>query len=559
MILCFLAHIVITSACLWAGYVFYNYLFNNAEIKPAVFYALTGLILLTMIGQVAALFMPVGPFFSLLIFLLLIITAILKIKLFLKFCRVIFKEISSLPLYAKIVFLIIWLMVVVINAGPVMMDDSESYHIQMIKWIQEYGTVPGIANLHERFGFNSSWFSSIALFNFPQGKLFTGLNGTLSLWFSYYIIISSFSIRNEKNKINLAMPLLFVLALSLIIWPLVRGNAANTNYDFITALIVFVLFFETFLKNKSFSLGPEWIIWPAYLFTVRITNYPLLLLSLVGIYFFIKSGKWKLLISSITCCVLLVVPFLARNVIVSGYMFYPAPYFDFFNVDWKTDPQIMEQLLEFIKYYNRVNTTFLDTQQTAALGSQGWIPYWYQYMYWHDKLILIPGIAGWLLALISLIKKRVHFSPAYIAFVVTAIIFFASWFIIAPDPRFVYGWLLAGVFLLISYILNLFDLNTRLNKAVLVLMIVFSLGIISYTIKKIIQQPEYRNWVVPAALAQPPVKEVMIDGLVFRIPEKINNNWNARCYATPLPCLYHVDPRLKAKGKKIREGFRIEK
>src|SRR5688572_24809922 len=394
MIILLLIHILITISCLWAGFIFYTIILKNKEVKPLIFYTISGLIMFTLASQLAVLFMPVNFYFFCILFVLLVLYSVLKWKLFIQFAQLIIKETSSVPFMAKVLLCLIWLMILVINAGPVIMDDTESYHIQAIKWIQEQGSVPGIANLHARFGFNSSWFSNVALFNFPQGNLFTGLNGTLSLWFSYYIIIASFSIRNEKYNSSLAVPLLFVLALSLIIWPLIRGNATNTNYDFITTLIVFVLFMESFFKNKSFSWSPEWIIWPAYLFTVRITNYPLLILSIVGIYFLIKSGKWKLLISLITCCVLLVIPFLTRNVIVSGYMFYPAPYFDFFNVDWKTDPQIMDQLLQFIKYYNRVNTTFLDTEQTIALGSTGWIPSWFQYMYWHDKLILVPGIAG---------------------------------------------------------------------------------------------------------------------------------------------------------------------
>jgi hypothetical protein len=51
----------------------------------------------------------------------------------------------------------------------------------------------------------------------------------------------------------------------------------------------------------------------------------------------------------------------------------------------------------------------------------------------------------------------------------------------------------------------------------------------------------------------------MIDGNTFRIPEPINNNWNARCYGTDLPCLYKIDPGLKPRGKNIREGFHLEK
>jgi hypothetical protein len=64
---------------------------------------------------------------------------------------------------------------------------------------------------------------------------------------------------------------------------------------------------------------------------------------------------------------------------------------------------------------------------------------------------------------------------------------------------------------------------------------------------------------MPSNLPQPPVKETTIDGITFRIPESINNNWNARCYGTNVPCLYKIDPRLKPRGKDIKEGFRLEK
>src|SRR5688572_13905647 len=209
------AHIIITGTCLWVGYIFNDWFLKNKAIKPLLLHAITGLIVLTMISQIVVLFIPVNFYFTLILFLLLGLTALLKRKSFIQFARLILNEISSLPLYAKSLLALLWLMILVINAGPVIMDDTESYHIQAIKWIQEQGSVPGIANLHERYGFNSSWFSSIALFNFPQGNLFSGLNGTLSLWFSYYIIIASFSLTNEKNNSSPAWPLLFVLALSL--------------------------------------------------------------------------------------------------------------------------------------------------------------------------------------------------------------------------------------------------------------------------------------------------------------------------------------------------------
>src|SRR6185436_3663216 len=105
------------------------------------------------------------------------------------------------------------------------------------------------------------------------------------------------------------------------------------------------------------------------LFTVRIINFPILLLSLCAIIIFIKQKNFKLLLLPIACCLLLVLPFLIRNIIIAGYPFYPATSFDFTNVDWKPDPQLTGQLREYIKYFNRVFTTYLDIEQTKALWS----------------------------------------------------------------------------------------------------------------------------------------------------------------------------------------------
>jgi hypothetical protein len=50
-------------------------------------------------------------------------------------------------------------------SGPVGYFDTGSYHAQAVKWINEYGTVPGLGNLHHRLAFNSSWFYFSAFFD----------------------------------------------------------------------------------------------------------------------------------------------------------------------------------------------------------------------------------------------------------------------------------------------------------------------------------------------------------------------------------------------------------
>jgi hypothetical protein len=76
---------------------------------------------------------------------------------------------------------------------------------------------------------------------------------------------------------------------------------------------------------------------------------------------------------------------------------------------------------------------------------------------------------------------------------------------------------------------------------------------------KVARNPDYRQLFVPVPVPQPPTRLVTIDYLQLSIPEKMPGNWNPRCYATPLPCLYEIQPGLVARGRTIREGFKLKR
>jgi hypothetical protein len=77
-------------------------------------------------------------------------------------------------------------------------------------------------------------------------------------------------------------------------------------------------------------------------------------------------------------------------------------------------------------------------------------------------------------------------------------------------------------------------------------------------ISKLWRDPQYRNPIACHRLPQPSLQKVRLETIELYIPEKVLNNWNARCYAAPLPCLYKVDDRLHLRGKTIKDGFSIQ-
>ncbi|HEV8271333.1 MAG TPA: hypothetical protein VGQ04_08510, partial [Chitinophagaceae bacterium] len=203
-------------------------------------------------------------------------------------------------------------------------------------------------------------------------------------------------------------------------------------------------------------------------------------------------------------------------------------------------------------------TTYLEIEQTKALGSN-WIPSWFHFLFLFDKILVAAGTAGLVLGAIILFIRKNFSNKNNILLLSVCSITLICWVIISPDPRFVYGVLLYGIFFLVYSLMSIMKLP--LSKNLVTAPVFFLLiGLSSYYfISKAVKQQAYRNWLLPAKLPQPPTQELIIDGIKFYIPEKINNNWNARCYGTNLPCLYRIDPRLKARGKNIRSGFHLEK
>lgn len=558
-----LIHILITGACLWSGHLAYRYIFRVKQSPPVIFLLITGLIFLTLIAQVLVLFIPLNLYTQLFWGIVYLLSIILLKEERRHLIRFMMNEFRNFSVLSKSLFLLLWILILLINAGPVMMDDTESYHMQSILWIREYGTVPGLVNLHERFGFNSSWFSAIALLVPSTGSTsaYIALNGVLSAWFCFFLI-HTFTGQVIQNKMKESLSLILLLSFSVILWPLIRGNAATANYDFIATLLVFVLFIDLFFNKIRIAYSAyriEWIIWPVFLFSVRIINFPFLLLIVFVIFFSMKQENRKHLVTPILFSALLIIPFLARNILISGFPFFPSFAFNFFTPDWKADPAMMEELLRYIKYYGRVSTAFMDIDQTELLRFPGWIAAWFNHLFLYDKIILITGLSGMLLYITQFLKNKSGHKTELPVFMLVLIAWLISWFFISPDPRFIYGLLLAGTVILLFQIISLFTKNSLWKGFSFALLLVFIIVTGYYIVTKLITQPQYRNWITAAIIPKPPVTETEVDAIKFYIPEKINNNWNARCYASPLPCLYTINPKLKARGKSIEQGFRLEK
>ena len=556
-----LFHIFISIVCLLAGFISLTCLSKlssqNELYRPIVVYLITGAVAIALISQCLVIFLPLNIYTTTFIWLIILSGSLLLRKRLASYIVYLFAQLSACSRLKIAIVLSAWLMILIISAGPIIMDDTGSYHIQIIKWTQEYGTVKGLVNLHERFAFNSAWLTLVSVFS-PANAIhnyYTAFNSLLSLWFMAYLLSELFNHTRSSDRLRI----LIILFYAIWCWPLLRGNAATANYDFITTVVTIVLFLELWKRradnNPDHYPLTEMLVWPVFLFTVRIINWPLLLISLFAIVELIRRRKLSLVYCCCSVCLLSFVVFLLRNVLLSGYLFYPVYQIDLFSFDWKGEATDAKQLVDFIKYFNRVPS--LAIEETSKLTGIRWLPAWFNDLQWCDKSIVITCGAGILVQFIRF-RQLAKMNSAVRWILIVLIIQLINWLVIAPDTRFAYAPLLAGSCLLatsfkLPAFIRISDSGLQRAGAIL------AATMLLYGSIKLIYHKEYRNVFTPVLLPVPVAQTIWVSGTAFHIPGKVDNNWNARCYGTCLPCLYLIKPGLKARGAEIKDGFKIEK
>lgn len=547
-----IAQILISFVCVITGIGIHS-LWRKNSATHWVVYGISGLIGLIGLAQIIALFRPIDIYSQ--------ATVLLLVILFLLFRRTVvadiwgqlahsIKNVSRIEWFASIAF---GLLILYYASGPTQMDDTESYHIQMVLWIKEWGTVPGLANLHERFGFNSSWFSGISLFTIgaTPSNQFVILNSCISLWLGFYLINQTL---NKDNNTVFRLAILLGLVISIISFPVLRGNAATSNYDIISCAIIIIICIESYTKQyKTIPFSPQWMIWPIFLITVRVMNFPFALLSLALLISQIKNKK--LLNAGITILVVLlyILPFLIRNYYLSGYVIYPSVFPDLFSPHWKADPEIAEILTRYIKYYNRLKE--FPVSETEQMSLNEWVPLWFQQLYNWDKWIVYPAFAGIIVSVVILLRKMCSLVQCLIICALLGM--FLLWCLIAPDPRFIFGALI--VFGIIGFYYTVSRFRNRLPEGFLKFPVVgLAILLAGFFLYKTGMEFHSIHWLSPRELPVPQLSVVKLDGQKINIPGKILNNWNARCYGSPLPCAYRVDPRLRFRGGSLGRGFYLD-
>ncbi|MCR5108910.1 MAG: hypothetical protein K6B28_12195 [Lachnospiraceae bacterium] len=398
-----------------------------------------GIISVNVYAQIFSIFYKVGLLANIIVIILSALSALVFRKDIVEAVIDIRKKISPviIPLY-----LIETVLLGLITAGPSTLGDAFSYHIQGIRWINEYGVVPGVANILSRLGFNSSVYSLSALFDMSmlgEKEHLHTVTGYFILLLLFYSTAHFIDDLNDLKKKKLSLG--GVINLSALVYVLIQTAWISSPVTDVPAgcilFITLIKWADLIGNDEKEETADNYILLcllTVYATSVKVSSALYVLLAIYPAVLLIRKKEIKKTVSALIMGIVIIVPFLLRNVIITGWLLYPFKAIDLFDPDWKVSVEQVESEAYAVTDYAR-NPKYIDP------AGKSWLYTWLKgnsYSKWIlFAALFIMFAAGIIYILRTLFgSKGKNKREVFLLSVILANIMY--WFVAAPDTRF--GW-----------------------------------------------------------------------------------------------------------------------
>lgn len=308
------------------------------------------------------------------------------------------------------------------------------------------------------------WFLPSALFSLSFLKLnsFHVLNGIFLLYVMIYLLEGLSKYLRGEYSLNTGIR----ICVSIILIYLFKWEVSSPSTDMPNNLLVLLLFMIFWDKIESrgwedFDIRSVLIIlFGFFSLTVKLSTIPLLILAMyILCRGYLRESSKNVIVTGAIVLIMLV-PWFIRNIILSGYLIYPFPNIDVFDLDWKIPIQFVINEKRWIESCARIY--YLHPDQVLGKGILFWLPTWLKLQNPFNKVLLLIIIVLPLVYSIFLLvyAKRIRtLSVAYRKYLIlyiTSLSGILFWFLAAPDFRFGYGFLTMFALLLIVPLLEPF-------------------------------------------------------------------------------------------------------
>lgn len=332
--------------------------------------------------------------------------------------------------------LIVILMIYGTSAGNIHVD-SDNYHAQAIRWIEEYGLVKGLGNFNTSFAYNSSAFALTALYSFAwiTGRSYHACAGFLALIVIFECLRIFPSLISRKLKVSD-----FVRVGALYYIFNIYDEMLSPESDYFAFLVLFfVVIRMADLAEEGVSDSDAFAIFSLIaisLVTFKLSVAAAIFVSAIPIVMLVKEKRYSRVLLYVLLGVAIVLPYLVRGVIISGYLLFPSTVLDVFNFDWKIPAAIAKMDRAYMIAYGRG----YDYPEALAIPFREWFPLWLNALTISGKVIFASAIGAIVFLFVSLRARKEHWK---IHIIEAALIVMAClWFLSAPLMRYGQGILL---------------------------------------------------------------------------------------------------------------------
>lgn len=482
------------------------------------------------------------------------------------------------------VFLVLFVSLLISTRAipPPLNFDSGRYHLTAIRWAKSFPIVPGLGNLQATLAHPISYFLYVATIDHGPwlyksyhlanalllfalcAQIFTNIfgcfrkkGGALSIYLIFNIFLMAPILKliffGDVSSPNTDTPVFIlgvVLAMQLLRFIEKPGFIPQENaYDIFCISSIVIAGIVT--KSAFFAFGITTLLVSFFAYSAKVGNTHA------------PSDKKTPYLFSLIIILAGLIPWVIRNIILSGYIIYPLSS-TALPVDWRIPRASVINAANGIRGWARMPLADWD----VVLEGWDWFQPWAKAVFLNTDVatpLFLLGIAG-ILIFFSLRKQQMPHVineklPYLILFPPLASL--AYWFIMAPDLRFAGScfWILGigGISIAIGHL--------KKQGPILKLYILLLLGVVILENFLITGERNFQfkiasyNWLpIPKKDFGPdeiPKVELATfitnSGLVLYVPKQDDQCWDA-----PLPCTIYPNPSLcLRKPNNMRHGFTV--
>lgn len=323
--------------------------------------------------------------------------------------------------------------------------DTNIYHAAAIRLYEEYGLIKGVGNLQLHYAYNSSYlaFASFFSLNWLFGRSLHTTTGWLEVVMCLYAFGGLKDFRRHNCHITdmMKVGILFYTLVNLT-----RSMSPATDY----ATMYFVLFIITAWcenyewKRAGITMYSLLSVAAVFVVTLKFSACLMVIIVVYPAFELVKNKKWKEIAGYLACGVVIVLPFLIRNFLISGWLLYPFGGIDIFGVEWKIPKEHLLLDAAQIKVWGRC----LYDVAKENLPVSKWLPIWWEHQERYEQMFLMAVVFAAFLQLIILfariIAKR-KFRPEIAVLLLALWGNLTVWFFMAPFIRYGLAFLFAVI------------------------------------------------------------------------------------------------------------------